>query len=71
MEEKPESFMDFVVKYKGAIIGGIIAILLICTGLFKLLIALIVIAAGILGGNYIQKNKDSVKENIKNFIDKF
>jgi uncharacterized membrane protein len=71
MEEKPEGFMDFVVKYKGAIIGGIIAVLLICTGLFKVLIALVVIAAGIIGGNYIQKNKDSVKENLKNFIDKF
>jgi uncharacterized membrane protein len=71
MEEKPESFVDFVVKYKGAIIGGIVAILLICTGLFKLLIALVVITAGIFGGNYIQKNKDLVKEKLKNFIDKF
>ncbi len=71
MEEKPENIMDFIVKYKGAIIGGVIAILLVCTGLFKLLFALVVIAAGILLGNYVQKNKDSVKETLKKFIDKF
>ena len=71
MEEKPESFMEFLVKYKGAIIGGIVAILLICTGLFKLLIALIAIVGGIVAGNYIQKNKDSVKEKLKSLIDKF
>ena len=71
MEEKPENFMDFIVKYKGAIIGGVIAILLVCTGLFKVLFALVVIAAGILLGNYVKKNKDTVKETLKNFIDKF
>ncbi len=71
MDEKPDSLMDFIVKYKGAIIGGSIAVLLVCTGLFKLLVALIVIAGGILLGNYVQKNKDTVKETLKNFIDKF
>ena len=71
MEEKPENIMDFIVKYKGAIIGGVIAILLVCTGLFKVLFALVVIATGILLGNYVQKNKDTVKETLKNFIDKF
>ena len=71
MEEKPENFMDFIVKYKGAIIGGVIAILLVCTGLFKVLFALVVIAAGILLGYYVQKNKDTVEETLKNFIDKF
>ena len=71
MEEKPESFMDFIVKYKGAIIGGIIAILLVCTGLFKLLLSLIVIVGGIFFGNYIQNNKDSVKDTLKKYIDKF
>ena len=71
MEEKPENLMDFIVKYKGAIIGGIIAIILVSTGLFKLLLAIVVIAAGIIFGNYTQKNKDSVKETLKKFIDKF
>lgn len=71
MEEKPENIMDFIVKYKGAIIGGVIAILLVGTGLFKLLFALVVIVAGILLGNYVQKNKDSVKETLKKVIDKF
>ena len=71
MDEKPDSLMDFIVKYKGAIIGGAIAVLLVCTGLFKLLIALIAIVGGIVAGNYIQKNKDSVKEKLKSLIDKF
>ena len=51
MDEKPDSLMDFIVKYKGAIIGGAIAVLLVCTGLFKLLVALIVIAGGIYAKN--------------------
>ena len=39
--------------------------------IFAVLIAIVVIAAGILLGNYVQKNKDTVKETLKNFIDKF
>lgn len=58
-------------KYKGAIIGAIIAIILLCTALYKLCIGVIVIIGGIYLGNYIQKNKEDVKENLKNFIDRF
>ncbi len=62
---------EFWDKYKGAIIGAIIAIIFISTGLYRLCIAVIVIMAGIYLGNYVQKNKENVKDNLKDFIDKF
>lgn len=69
--EKNNNLTDFFFKYRGAILGGIIAILLFYTGMFKLLAGLAIIAIGIFIGNYIQKNKDDVKEKLKNFIDRF
>ncbi len=66
-----DDFKDFIVKYKGAIIGGLIAVVLIWTGLFKLLIAFAVVLAGVLVGNYVQNNKELVKEKLKTFIDRF
>ncbi len=65
-----EEFKNFLNEYKGAIIGGIIAILVLCTKLYKLVIGIILITIGVLIGNYIQKNKYEVKEKIKNFIDR-
>lgn len=61
---------DFLMKFRGAIIGAIIAILILCTGLYKLMIGIILIGMGIYVGNYIQINKDDVKEKLKKFIDK-
>ena len=57
-------------KYRGAIIGALIAILILCTGFYKLMIGIILIAIGIYVGNYIQINKDDVKDKLKNFIDR-
>lgn len=65
-----EEIKNFLMKYRGAIIGGIIAILILCTGFYKLMIGIILIGMGVYLGNYIQINKDDVKEKIKNFIDK-
>lgn len=65
-----EEFKNFVKEYSGAIIGGLIAILILCTGLYKLVVGIILISTGIFVGNYIQKNKYTVKEKLKNFIDK-
>ena len=65
-----EKVKDFIMKYRGAIIGAIIAILILCTGLYKLMIGIILISIGIYVGNYIQLNKIEVKEKVKNFIDK-
>ncbi|MBR1802825.1 MAG: DUF2273 domain-containing protein [Clostridia bacterium] len=69
-----DNFKVFCEKYGGAIIGllvGIIlAILLVCTDLYKFIIGIALIAACVYVGNYIQRNKESVKEKTKNFIDK-
>lgn len=57
--------------YKGAIIGIIIAILIILTNLYRLIIAIILIVLGAIIGNYVQQNKTYVKDRLKNFIDRF
>lgn len=66
-----KSIYRIIEKYGGAIIGGIIALLLCFTRLYMLVIALLVIIAGIFLGNYIQKNKSDVKTKLKDLIDKF
>ena len=68
---EPMSFVDYITKYRGAIIGGVVALLFIVTGLSKLIVSLLVIVAGVVLGNYIQKNKTNVKTSLKEFIDKF
>ena len=66
-----EEIKKFLLKYKGGIIGGIIAIIFVFTGLLRLCVVLGVIIIGFIIGNYIQKNKELVKENLKKFIDRF
>ena len=61
---------EFWNKYKGAIIGGIIAVIVLASDLVDVLIALLVIFAAICIGNYVQNNKDEVKEKLKMFIDR-
>ena len=65
-----EEFKNFVKEYSGAIIGGLVAVIILCTGLYRLVIGIILISIGIFVGNYVQKNKYDVKEKIKSFIDK-
>ena len=65
-----DGFKNFMSEFGGALIGAIIAILILCTGLYKLIIGLILIVLGMFLGNYIQKNKYEVKEKIKFYIDK-
>lgn len=62
---------EFWEKYKGAIIGGIIAIVVLASELAETLMALVIIFVAICLGNYVQKNKDEVKEKLKEFIDRF
>ena len=66
-----KDFKKYLLDHKGAIIGGLIAIVIACTALVRILVAIAVIVLGIWSGNYIQKNKESVKEKLKNLIDKF
>ncbi|MBQ7410770.1 MAG: DUF2273 domain-containing protein [Clostridia bacterium] len=61
----------FINQYGGAIIGGLIALILCFTELYKLLVYVVIVLAGAFLGNYVQKNKTNVKEKLKEFIDKF
>ena len=65
-----ENIKNFIIEYRGAIIGGIIGLIILCTHLYRLIIGIILIAIGIFVGNYIQHNKDMVKEKLKGFIDR-
>ena len=65
-----EDFKNFIIKYRGAIIGGVVAILILCTRLYELVFGIILIALGIFIGNYVQNNKSMVKDKVKKFIDK-
>ena len=63
-----EEIKKFIKDYCGAIIGGLVAVLILCTGLYKLVVGIILITIGIFVGNYVQKNKDDVKDKLKKFI---
>lgn len=65
-----ENFKEFISEYKGAIIGALVAIIILCTNLYRLIIGIILIIVGIYAGNYIQRNKYEVKEKLKSFVDK-
>ena len=65
-----EDIKKFLMKYRGAIIGGIIAVLLLITRLYDLIIGIILIVAGIFAGNYVQLNKEKVKDKLRKIIDK-
>ncbi len=61
---------SFFYEYRGAIIGGLIAIIVLCTGLLRLVLGLIVLGCGIFLGNYIQQNKYEVKQKLVDFINR-
>ncbi len=65
-----EDFKKFISDYKGAIIGVIVAIVILATRLYALIVGILLIVAGAFIGNYIQQNKDDVKAKLKKFIDR-
>ena len=65
-----EKLKEFWNNYKGAIIGIIVAILILATKIYNLIVAIILIVIGALAGNYVQQNKQYVKDKIKQFIDR-
>lgn len=65
-----EDFKSFFSKFKGAIIGIIIAIICIILELDRLIMGVIIILIGMFAGNYVQRNKAQVKETLKRFIDR-
>ena len=48
----------------------IVAILILCTRLYELIVAIVLIILGAFVGNYVQQNKEEVKEKVKGFIDR-
>ena len=65
-----DDFKKFINQYKGAIIGIIIAIVLLATRVYDVIIGILLILAGAIIGNYVQQNKDDVNAKLKKFIDK-
>lgn len=65
-----DEIKKFLRTYGGAIIGALIAILILCTHLYNVIIWVVFVCLGIFLGNYVQHNKTEVKEKIKNFIDR-
>ncbi len=61
---------EFFLKYRGAIIGALIAIVALLLHIYKIIIWTLVIFVGMYIGNYIQHNKEIVKIKIKSFIDR-
>ena len=56
-----DDLKKFISQYKGAIIGVIIAIVILATRLYSLIVGILLILAGAFVGNYVQQNKDDVK----------
>ncbi len=65
-----DSLEKFVTKYMGAIIGVVVAILILATRMYILIIWISVIVAGAFLGNYVQRNREEVKTKLRNLIDK-
>ena len=51
-----DSIKDFWNQFKGAIIGVVVAILILITRLHDLILAIVVLVLGAFIGNYIQQN---------------
>lgn len=64
-------FKNFLIKYRGAIIGGLIAIILLILRIYKFLVGCTVIIIGIIIGNYVQQNKEKVKDTIRRIVDRW
>lgn len=65
-----DDFKKFVSQYRGAIIGILVAIVILATRLYNLIIGILLILVGAFIGNYVQQNKEDVKTKLKNFIDR-
>lgn len=65
-----EEFKKFINQYRGAIIGVLIAIIILATRLYVLIVGVLLVVVAAFIGNYIQQNKDDVKVKLKKFIDK-
>ncbi len=62
---------EFLDRYLGMIIGIAIAVIFILLDLVYVFECIVIIIAAGWLGKYIQNNKETVKEKLKNLIDKF
>lgn len=65
-----KDFKSFIYEYRGAIIGGILGIIVLCTGLLRLVLGVIVLAFCVFLGNYVQQNKYEVKQKLLDLINR-
>lgn len=65
-----EELKKIIANCWGAILGGIVALIIACTGMYRFIIGIVLVGMGAWAGNYFQHNKDKVKEKLKNIIDK-
>ena len=63
-------FKGFFYECRGAIIGAILAIIILCTGLLRLAVAIAILCIGIFLGNYVQHNKYEVKQKLLDLINR-
>ena len=65
-----DDFKKFLANYWGALLGGIVTLIIACTDMYRLVIGIVLVGMGIWAGNYFQHNKDKVKEKLRKIIDK-
>lgn len=65
-----DDFKKFMSEYGGMIIGILVAVVLLLTKFYLLIISIILIVVCGYAGHYFQHNKDNVKDKLKNFIDR-
>lgn len=66
-----KKFKDFIINYRGAIVGAIVAMVALMLRIHEILIGAIIIVAGMIAGNYVQQNKEKVKETIRRIVDRW
>ncbi len=66
-----EKIGKFFLNYGGFIIGIIVGIIVVAFGIIDAILTIAVIVGFGLLGAYIQKNKNKVKEVLKNLIEKW
>lgn len=66
-----DKLLEILKSNKGILIGGIVGLLIFIFGLTKLVTLVFLVSLGMIVGNMIDKNREEIKESIKNFVDKF
>lgn len=65
------TFKEFIDKYLGLIIGVLVALIMILVKAVYVCECIVLIFALGWFGKYVQSNKDTVKDKLKDWIDRF